>query len=178
MEAVVEEQELKRLLAEQRLKRCKTCERIKGFDEFRVLRGGQPNSNCLDCTRSYSATYYVENTERVREKINAWKAERPTYGIDHHLLKRFSVSAERRDQMLQDQGGMCAICGVNEVDLPRRLAIDHDHHCCAGSERKTCDACVRALICGNCNSGLGFFQEDPHLLEIAVEYLRSFSSVS
>ena len=34
---------------------------------------------------------------------------------------------------------------------------------------------VRAMLCRHCNSGLGFFKDDPDLLQIAVEYLRTYA---
>jgi dihydroorotase-like cyclic amidohydrolase len=44
----------------------------------------------------------------------------------------------------------------------RALAVDHDH--------KT--GKVRALLCRNCNTGLGNFQDSPELLKTAIQYLE------
>lgn len=57
---------------------------------------------------------------------------------------------------LQDEGP-CAICG--EIG-PR--VIDHDHQ--TGE--------VRDGLCGLCNLGLGFFQDDPRRLRQAAEYVE------
>ncbi len=51
----------------------------------------------------------------------------------------------------------CAICGHGEG-----LHIDHDH--------KT--GKIRKRLCGNCNRGLGVFQENPGLLREAALYLE------
>lgn len=55
------------------------------------------------------------------------------------------------------QGGRCMICG----DLKAK-AVDHCH-----ANHK-----VRGLLCGNCNSGLGFFRDNTRLLKRARLYLR------
>lgn len=84
-------------------------------------------------------------------------------------LKRFyGMSVEDYDALLASQGGGCAIChGVNKSG--QRLAVDHDHACCPG--KTSCGRCVRALLCANCNLGLGKFRDDPLLLAAAIEYL-------
>ena len=55
----------------------------------------------------------------------------------------------------------CEICG--NAPGERALAIDHCH-----STHK-----LRGLLCGNCNNGLGRFQDDPALLRKAAEYLET-----
>lgn len=67
--------------------------------------------------------------------------------------------------LLEEQGGCCAICGKSEKDNGQRLAIDHNH---ATHQ-------VRALLCRNCNTGLGAFKDDEQLLSKAIEYLKRFA---
>lgn len=66
---------------------------------------------------------------------------------------------ERFDELLAEQDGKCAICGRS----PERLFVDHDHT----------TSLVRALLCRYCNSGLGFFGDDPHRLRAAAQYLET-----
>ena len=73
------------------------------------------------------------------------------------------VTAQDRAQFLNRGAGLnerCAICG----DLPgtRRHSLDH----CHVSGR------MRGVLCNHCNSGLGFFRDDPRILQLAIDYLK------
>ena len=59
--------------------------------------------------------------------------------------------------MLEAQGGVCAICRTGT-----RRHVDHDH----------ATGAVRALLCFNCNGGLGQFRDDPCLLHAAALYVE------
>ena len=59
--------------------------------------------------------------------------------------------------MLEAQGGTCAICQSAPAEH-----VDHDHDTGA----------VRALLCFNCNGGLGQFRDDPAVLRAAADYVE------
>ena len=59
--------------------------------------------------------------------------------------------------MLAAQDGLCAICRAAPAEH-----VDHDH----------ATGAVRALLCFNCNGGLGQFRDDPYLLHEAAFYLK------
>ena len=59
--------------------------------------------------------------------------------------------------MFDAQGGLCAICQTAPA-----VHVDHDHETGA----------VRALLCFNCNGGLGQFRDDPALLQAAADYVE------
>ena len=78
----------------------------------------------------------------------------------------YGITIEEYEALLEAQGGVCAVC-----KRPQRkvawgavvmMSVDHDH--------KT--GVVRGLLCYHCNAGLGFFDDDPELLEAAVGYLK------
>jgi Recombination endonuclease VII len=86
-------------------------------------------------------------------------------------LKAKGLSVEQYDQLLSDQGGICAICGGPQTSYSRLFFdIDHDHECCPGA--KTCGKCIRGLLCHPCNMGLGAFRDKPETLQAAIEYLQ------
>lgn len=57
---------------------------------------------------------------------------------------------------------MCAIC-LKPSD--KRLAVDHDH--------ETDE--IRGLLCSPCNFALGLFEENPWIMERAIDYLSAVS---
>lgn len=77
------------------------------------------------------------------------------------LRKQYGLCSDEFLQMYRSQDGKCAICG----DPLCRPHVDHDH--------ETNE--VRALLCSNCNTGLGMFQESLDRLESAVTYLERWN---
>ncbi|WP_324605595.1 endonuclease VII domain-containing protein [Streptomyces niger] len=67
------------------------------------------------------------------------------------------MTEAERDALIKEQFGICPICLV-----PVPVHVDHDH--------KT--GKVRGVLCFNCNSGLGKFQDDPDVLRRAIAYLE------
>lgn len=104
-------------------------------------------------------------------------------GCDHHhyakglchrhysMARRWTghgVTLEGYVEMLVSQRFVCAICEQPEsaVDKAsgqiRGLCIDHEHE----SGR------VRALLCSQCNRGIGLLRDDPALLRKAATYIE------
>lgn len=130
------------------MKTCSKCQGTKAPSEFYANR-----PECKACTKARTRRHRQENPERKK---------------DAALRYMFGISLERYNEMLEDQRGVCAICSQPESN-GRSLAVDHDHGCCAG--KKSCGKCVRALLCGDCNMGLGKFRDNPKLLQAAIDYL-------
>jgi hypothetical protein len=78
-----------------------------------------------------------------------------------HKKLSYGISLEQFNYMLDLQGTVCAICKT----LPKNkgLQVDHDH----------LTANVRGLLCGTCNRSLGFFKDNPFLLNNAKRYLNA-----
>ena len=74
--------------------------------------------------------------------------------------KLYKLTPEGYQQLLEAQGGVCAIC--KKPPLPgKKLAVDHDH--ATGK--------IRGLLCILCNSTLGYFQDNPETVRAALSYL-------
>jgi hypothetical protein len=100
--------------------------------------------------REYHAERKVDpNYKRRKNTAGTWTRRKTKYGVTHDFY----------NQMLANQAGICLIC---RVWYGEALRVDHDH--------KTKE--VRGLLCTNCNSGLGLFQEDTTRLRNAVVYLQ------
>ena len=59
----------------------------------------------------------------------------------------YDLTTDDYNELLQNQGGCCAVCGKHQSKLKRRFDIDHDHT--TGK--------VRGLLCGGCNRHLELF---------------------
>lgn len=79
-----------------------------------------------------------------------------------HLARKFGITPDEYDRMLEAQGNVCAICNA-PCATGRRLAVDHDHRTGA----------IRGLLCFRCNVVLGKFDDDLDLFASATTYLRS-----
>jgi len=75
----------------------------------------------------------------------------------YHLMRRYGIGAAEVAAMVEAQMGLCAICLT-----PGPEHVDHDH--------KT--GRVRAILCFNCNGGLGQFKDRPDLLRRGADYLE------
>lgn len=70
------------------------------------------------------------------------------------------MTFERYEELLLEQNHACQIC----KRVPERtLHVDHCH-----ATQK-----VRGLLCGECNRGLGNFDDSEEFLLAAVAYLRA-----
>jgi hypothetical protein len=84
------------------------------------------------------------------------------------LLSKYSITPEQYAELLEAQGGRCAICGGEPGE--RALAVDHDHSCCPG--KGSCGRCVRGLLCHDCNGALGLLRDNPATAMAAATYLQ------
>lgn len=87
----------------------------------------------------------------------------------YRINRIYGLTRERFFEIVDLQGGHCATCSETEG-----LTVDHDHGCCAQPNRKTCGKCVRAILCGRCNSALGLARDDENVLDSLANYLRGF----
>jgi hypothetical protein len=85
-----------------------------------------------------------------------------------HKLKRYGLTRDGFDGLLEAQGHACAMCRRPFED-GQPIFIDHDHNCC-GSEKSSCGRCVRGLLCLRCNTALGYIEKYS---DLARAYLSS-----
>jgi hypothetical protein len=90
---------------------------------------------------------------------------------DNHYMRKYGISIKWVQDQLDKQAWKCAIC--REFGFKMRgdhvsgLNVDHCHT--TGK--------VRALLCHNCNRGLGLFQENTDYLLAAINYIKTHNDV-
>lgn len=114
--------------------------------------------------------YYHANKEKVDDSLKKYN-QKPTTGYKKFvasLMRQFSITVDEYAKMFDKQKGACKICSSPLIcfDGTKR-----------DSERPTVDHChetgkVRGLLCHKCNSGLGLFNDNPELLQRAINYIN------
>jgi recombination endonuclease VII len=122
---------------------CPDCDTVKPLTDFPRTRANK------------SGTYtYCKPCHNIRGKASK---EKVGGSRTYHLKRRYGITADEADLMLDAQNGLCAIC-----EAAPAAHVDHDHD--AGT--------VRQLLCFNCNGGLGQFKDNPALLRAAADYVE------
>ena len=80
-----------------------------------------------------------------------------------YLKRTYGITLDTYNRMFAEQEGACKICGTHQCQTKKAFSVDHCH--------KT--GKVRGLLCANCNTALGKFNDNIELLEGAISYLRS-----
>jgi len=82
--------------------------------------------------------------------------------LERHKVKQYNLTPEEYLELKQSQDCKCKICGKEEKNNKKALAIDHCHT--TGK--------VRGLLCDTCNRGIGYLKDDISILKKAIEYLK------
>lgn len=109
---------------------------------------------------------------RQTEKHKEWKkayrnSDRAKISRRDQLLrKNFAISFEEYSRMLDEQGGVCAVCKTTKQpnEKERMLAVDHSHM--TGK--------IRGLLCRRCNVVLGLANDDDSVLHGLIDYLKKY----
>lgn len=137
-------------------KRCPSCGETKDYSLF--YRNKQSKINCSPyckvCSNLRSTSYARENKHKI-----------PTTG--YSLKRRYGITADDYARMLEQQEHKCAICGIEQCASGRNFAVDHCHT----------TKVIRGLLCSNCNTSLGGFQDDIVLLQSAINYLQNVKPI-
>jgi len=133
----------------------------------------------------YTKQYYVDNKERIDTQNNSWKYKNTKkykevrkkwleknkekineYKRKEYFRRKFGIEIFQYDELFKKQKGRCAICKKPQSEFKRKFALDHCH--------KTNK--IRGLLCTNCNTGIGFLNDNIDNLKNAIQYLRKFNN--
>ena len=107
------------------------------------------------------------NREKVRGQAHARRVANRDKIREQQRDRLYNLAPGEYDAMFEAQGGVCAICREPETQLRpdgkvKALAVDHCHETLVNG----------GLLCHACNYGVGYFRDDPKLLEVAAAYVR------
>lgn len=100
---------------------------------------------------------YEAHLERYRNYYRKYSKKRSDYA----RLKKYGLTPEDYEALLEKQGNKCTICSKIFSDGVRAV-VDHHH----GSGR------VRGILCDNCNKAIGLLGDDADIIEEAARYVR------
>jgi hypothetical protein len=150
------------------MKRCTECGIEKDLDCFyrcRTSKGGLRHE-CKKCHNASVVRCRRKHLEKHRTAHRRWlSANREKAKIlnkNTRLKRTYGITIENYNELLCKQDGQCAICG-KKLLTSKETCIDHNH--------KT--GKIRGFLCIQHNALLGMANDDPKILEQAINYLKS-----
>ena len=114
----------------------------------------------LEHVKERERNYYAENSEKKKALVKAYRRANPKFLRGQHLKKRYGLTLEEYEIMVDSQDGLCLICKSRE-----KLSVDHNHT----------TGHIRGLLCFKCNIALWII-EDQVRLDGAISYLKKFKA--
>ena len=142
-------------------------DRLENSEKYKK-RSKEYYSKNKDKENAKQKARYYANLELSRQRykaqyqMNKHKKHYQNRTRNSTIQRLYGITVEDYDAMYIEQGGRCAICGIHQSELPRRLSIDHCH--ATGK--------VRGLLFKKCNAGLGQFNDSLDILKNTVRYLE------
>jgi hypothetical protein len=115
-------------------------------------------TRCIDCLAmgritSRAAIHGSADGPRCDEHWRAEKRRRSDVEHGKRIELMFGITGEQYWAIYQAQGGKCYGC-QRATGKKKRLAVDHRHNKpgCRHHPKTGCPKCIRALLCGSCNT--------------------------
>ena len=142
-------------------KPCRSCSNSIQLGGKGNLYNESGEKLCIDCNIYKPISEFHKNKKKHLNSvcINCSKIRSKVYHDSHYRYEKYGISKNEFDNMQINQLGKCAICNTSI------LAEGHIDHC-----HKT--GKVRGILCGNCNKGLGLFDDNVIYLTNAIKYLK------
>jgi len=147
-----------------------------------LARNENGDKLCIKCERWMPVNWFTKNKYQP-DALDAWCATcKRDDGMDRDSRRqrrrevRFNITHEQFLDMLEAQGNGCAICKTQTPD-GYGWCLDHDHACCPTPAR-SCGKCVRAVLCGRCNSALGLIKESRETAMAMALYIDTHKSMA
>lgn len=149
-------------------KQCRGCLEVLPLTSFHRKGEGKSKDGlqpkCKDCVRAYQVEYLKKNRERKRAYDKQRFKDHRERLLWQKRETKWGLTIEQYGEMVERQGGACAICGRPFAELTGAKNTPHVDHCHSSGV-------IRGILCQNCNVGLGQFKDSPDILAAAAAYL-------
>lgn len=129
--------------------------------------------------RAYGQRQEVKERHKIRNRVYARqpeiKAKHSAYYKTHNqrpeikkklkvrqLWRYYGLTPEALASLISGQGNVCAICKSTHWG-PSGPNVDHNH----------ITGVIRGILCGRCNTGIGFLCDNPKIMRAAADYLET-----
>lgn len=136
------------------MKKCSKCGALKNLSDFYKNNNTKDKytSYCKKCSIEHSGNWHKNNKEKKTQLMR-----------EGNYKRKYGITTEQYNKIFKYQKGCCAICGKHQKIFKRSFAVDHCHS--TGE--------VRGLLCMNCNTAIGKFNDDVSLVLKAAAYLTN-----
>lgn len=137
---------------------------LENFYKDTGLKDGHAN-RCKTCKNAQTLESRKKNPPVYNGYMKRWRAKNPDRQHATEIKRHYGLTIERYNEMLAEQKFGCKICGKQHDAFKKRGKLYVDH--IKGTK------IVRGLLCGACNSGIGYFLHDIEILQKAIAYLMN-----
>lgn len=114
---------------------------------------------CIRCDEHLPSDSFVRN-KTCKDGLNGWCK---SCSKDASLIKKYQITLDDYNKLLQNQQFKCAICETtNPAGPTNKFVVDHCHT----------TGIVRGLLCNHCNTGIGKLKDSYELLSKAANYVK------
>jgi len=113
--------------------------------------------------RRLTKEWKEKNRERYRAMSRAWYAKLSPEKLAHYRARHRRLRGLPAPPYPETQ--CCELCGKDKGD--KSLHLDHDHSTGA----------FRGWLCGKCNRGIGWLNDDPELMRKAALYVETRKAI-
>lgn len=132
---------------------CLRGERMREWHKACRVEVEEGKRRCAKCKLAVP----IEDFHKSNQTFSGLQTQCKRCRLALSWTKKFGISRSEGEQLLQDQGGVCAACLT-----VKGLHLDHDH----------ITGRIRGFLCGNCNRALGLLKDDPNTLIRLLTYLK------
>ena len=136
-------------------RKCKKCGETKDLETGFYLTG---RKNDKPDARHYTCK------ECTKQRVKAAAEANPDAQRRRDYKRKYGITIEEYEHMLELQGGKCALCPSTTPGgrhAQQHWCVDHDH--VTGK--------VRELLCNDCNLVLGIIKDSPEHLGRMITYI-------
>jgi hypothetical protein len=158
------------------MKHCTKCGEQKPLLDFTKRKSSKDGLDlwCKSCKSTSHKNFLLKNKNYIlinRKRAKKWNREnkerRQIIVQKNNYKKRYGLSVEQKQELINKQDSKCAIC-TNDLKDTHDVCVDHNH----------VTGAIRGILCRKCNLGIGHLNDSIEILKSAQKYLQKYAKKS